>query len=496
MIPRQFTTVGLTAAVVVGSLWLLLHSLDYSLSPTRGFYPPHRDRYNDSTWYTSSLTSLPPRRRKNIAIASSFPYHFDVYMAAAKTIGDVLDSEPEEAEERGSINLFTPNFGFGFDDIVEELGLWRHRGTRGRPEELVNFINADRGASGIDLIVFGTCEVDLGYWHDELVMAWDQRDAEHKFKIVCIVHNVEDTRWQVHITHWARRDAIRLLPIADHVKNTFRDKFNAVADSSDPGLYTAGYQHIPIDVHVPILEIPHLPTKHLPRQLVHAVIQGTLVANRRDYLRFFDDLIASLHEDAAAWGYLPLNGRASFEPDFDSSRIPPFQLLLVGAGGIEIPAELAFVATVHHDLAYKDFYTLVASADIVVPAFAQFGYFRDQASSTVALATELAVPLLVTERLRRTYGYIDDPRAVVTRPAAMSEVQALKALRTGDVTAFLNSDPAGVGVAMGDIKGVREAVDLMLKDGWVRDRGEWMEWRQDVWERNWVVVDRILRDMP
>ena len=46
----------------------------------------------------------------------------------------------------------------------------------------------------------------------------------------------------------------------------------------------------------------------------------------------------------------------------------------------------------------------------------------------MALATELAVPLLVTERLRRTYGYIDDVRAVVTRPAAMSEVQALKAL--------------------------------------------------------------------
>ena len=122
--------------------------------------------------------------------------------------------------------------------------------------------------------------------------------------------------------------------------------------------------------------------------------------------------------------------------------------------------------------------------------------FRDQASSTVALATELAVPLLVTERLRRTYGYIDDVRAVVTRPAAMSEVQALKALRIGDAAAFLNSDPAGVGVAMGTVKGVREAVDQMLKDGWVRDRGEWMEWRQDVWERNWVVVDRILRDMP
>ncbi|KAI1788969.1 hypothetical protein LXA43DRAFT_974565 [Ganoderma leucocontextum] len=392
-------------------------------------------------------------------------------MAAAKTIGDVLDSEPEDADERGVIHLFTPDFGFGFQDIVEELDLWKHKGTRGRPEELTDFINTATGGGGVDLIVFGTCEVDLGFWHNELVAAWDRREADHKFKIVCIVHNIEDTRWQVHITHWARRDAIRLLPIADHVKNAFRDKFGAIADSSDPGLYTAGYQHIPINVHVPILEIADLPIKPHPRQLVHAVIQGTLVADRRDYLRVFDELIASLREDAAAWGYHPFNGRASFEPNFESS-IPPFQLLLVGAGGIEIPAELAFVATVHHDLAYKDFYKLVASADVVVPAFAQFGYFRDQASSTVALATELNVPLLVTERLRRTYGYIDDARAVVTRPAAMSEVQALKALRTGNASAFLNSDPAGVGVAMGEVQGVRKVVDRMLAEGWVRDRRE------------------------
>ena len=106
------------------------------------------------------MTSLPPRRRKSIVVASSFPYHFDVYMAAAKTIGDVLDSEPRDTEEPGVIHLFTPDFGFGFDDIVEELDLWRHRGTRGHPEELINFINADRGASGVDLIMFGTCEVE------------------------------------------------------------------------------------------------------------------------------------------------------------------------------------------------------------------------------------------------------------------------------------------------------------------------------------------------
>lgn len=114
----------------------------------------------------------------------------------------------------------------------------------------------------------------------------------------------------------------------------------------------------------------------------------------------------------------------------------------------------------------------------------------------MALATELNVPLLVTERLRQTYGYIDDARAVVTRPAAMTEVQALRALRTGNASAFLDSDPTHAGVSMGAMHGVKEAVDRMLRDGWVRDREDWMDWREEVWERNQAVVDRILRDIP
>ncbi|TBU27700.1 hypothetical protein BD311DRAFT_664971 [Dichomitus squalens] len=389
-------------------------------------------------------------------------------MAAAKTIGDVLDSNPVDAP--GTIHIYAPDFLYGFQDIVDELDLWKHRGIRGQPADLAHLLNSETGEAGVELIVFGTCETDLGFWHNDLVDAWDRRNADHKFKIVCIVHNILDTNWQRHITHWAHRDAIRLLPIANHVKDSFRESFDSTADSSDLELHTAGYQYIPIDVHVPILDIPDLPIKPLPRHLVTAVIQGTLVGERRDYHRFFNDLIESLHEDAAAWGYHPLNG-ASFEPD-NESNIAPFRLLLVGSGGIEIPTELALIVSVHHDLSYKDFYNLVAKADIVVPAFAQFGYFRDQASSTVALATELNVPLLATDRLRRTYGYIDDARAVITRPAAMSEVQALKALRTGNASSFLESDPAHTGLAMGEVKGVRDAVDRMLMEGWIEANSE------------------------
>ena len=119
-----------------------------------------------------------------------------------------------------------------------------------------------------------------------------------------------------------------------------------------------------------------------------------------------------------------------------------------------------------------------------------------RASSTVALATELAIPMLVTMRTRRTYGFIDDDRIVVTRPQAMSEVQALRALRTGDASAFLASDPATSGVTMGDMPAVRAAVERMLHLGWTRTRDEWEGWRAGLWKSNTHVADRILRDMP
>lgn len=113
-------------------------------------------------------------------------------------------------------------------------------------------------------------------------------------------------------------------------------------------------------------------------------------------------------EDPADWGYHPLGDRKSFVPDH-RAPFPPFELDLIGSGQLEIPEELAYMVTIHHDLEYKDFYKLVADCDIVVPAFSSFicmwfsvlgslrahivgpPDYREMASSTVALAVELDV---------------------------------------------------------------------------------------------------------
>ncbi|KAH9942981.1 uncharacterized protein BXZ73DRAFT_87432 [Epithele typhae] len=408
-------------------------------------------------------------------------------MALVKTISDVFDDD-----SRGTISLFVPEpFQLRFDEIVDELELWRHRGVRQLPEALVDYVNSETGEGGVDLIILGTCEVDLNYYQEGLVDAWERRDAEHKFKLVCIVHNAADVGWQRHIEHWSRRDAIRLLPIADHVAKSFRDKYARLADSSDPHEYTAGFEDIPIDVHVPLHDAArlNLPRRPFPRTLSRAVIQGTIDPSRRQYDRIFADLVDSIREDPQAWGYEPTpDASGAYLPD---TRGPeePFQLLLVGAGDIPIPPALTHVVSIHHDVPYRDFYALVAAADIVVPAFADLGYYDAQASSTVALAGALAVPLLATARLRRAYGYVDDARATVARPAGLPEVLALRALRTG-VVRF------GAGPGPDVPPRTRAGAAAMVRGGWARSAGEWAAWQAEVWARNRAVVVRVLEDAP
>ena len=52
----------------------------------------------------------------------------------------------------------------------------------------------------------------------------------------------------------------------------------------------------------------------------------------------------------------------------DSDR-EPFELHLIGEGHLDIPKELANVVFIHNGLSYVDFYALMQSMDIVIPAF-------------------------------------------------------------------------------------------------------------------------------
>jgi hypothetical protein len=102
----------------------------------------------------------------------------------------------------------------------------------------------------------------------------------------------------------------------------------------------------------------------------------------------------------------------------------------------------------------------------------------------------------VTQRFREAYTYIDDHRVVITYPAVMTEMDAIRALRTGDASAFLESHPFGLGIAMGSNAAVRHAVDEMMTNGWVRTNRAFEDRKRKIFAANDLVAMKLLYDQP
>lgn len=90
--------------------------------------------------------------RSNVAVASNFAYHFDVHLALVWTIQRVLKGI-------GHVQVYAPApFGFNFQNISDELGLYR--GHVKEPKDLVDDIRSNPRDGGIDVVILGTCEVE------------------------------------------------------------------------------------------------------------------------------------------------------------------------------------------------------------------------------------------------------------------------------------------------------------------------------------------------
>jgi hypothetical protein len=91
--------------------------------------------------------------------------------------------------------------------------------------------------------------------------------------------------------------------------------------------------------------------------------------------------------------------------------------------------------------------------------------------------------------MRASYTYVDDDRAIVTRPAAMHAVEALRALCSGDASYFFQW--SGISRDLAVVHGV----DDMMRLGWRRLEGEFRAFKQGIWSTNDLVLERLLRDM-
>ena len=96
--------------------------------------------------------------------------------------------------------------------------------------------------------------------------------------------------------------------------------------------------------------------------------------------------------------------------------------------------------------------------------------------------------------MRKAYKYIDDDRTVVTRPSAIREVQALKVLRTGNASQFLEREQASHGIPLSPISELVAATHAMVDRGWTRSATDVREYKAALWRHNELVVQQLLRD--
>lgn len=88
----------------------------------------------------------------NIAVASNFAYHFDVYLPLVWSIQRVLKGA-------GHLQVYAPTpFGFNFQNVSDELGLYR--GHIKEPQDLIHDIRSSPEGDAIDMVILGTCEIE------------------------------------------------------------------------------------------------------------------------------------------------------------------------------------------------------------------------------------------------------------------------------------------------------------------------------------------------
>ena len=114
---------------------------------------PWQTNYGSTSASIELTTGYSNFSRKNVAIISFYVYHFDVYLAVAKTFKDVMGNDSEV-----QVYAHTPLY-FGFSAIVQQLNLYD--GEYHHPDQLI--VDMQSTDTSFDIIVVGTCEVEYEF---------------------------------------------------------------------------------------------------------------------------------------------------------------------------------------------------------------------------------------------------------------------------------------------------------------------------------------------
>nr|XP_018259482.1 uncharacterized protein I303_08411 [Kwoniella dejecticola CBS 10117]OBR81640.1 hypothetical protein I303_08411 [Kwoniella dejecticola CBS 10117] len=296
-----------------------------------------------------------------------------------------------------------------------------------------------------DVVFHISC--DHAFWNwPRNDMAFEAMKNSKELEVVCMLHQLENLNdeeresWEV----VADQERLTYLTLSKHVKNYLRSEVLKWSHSLNKQTWGNVYVEefipiFPIDASrlsdSEFVNVAEFFPRHSGRTPSRFAVLGNIQPWRRNYNSILDDLFQAVEADPASWGYLPLSSEPnSTYMSANDKSTPPVTLHFIGSllptVHLDVPAPLTNMVFIHSDLYYLDFYRLLGSMDLILPAFVGWTYLEKKLSSAIPAAIISRVPLLGSELLLNAYQFLREPAIILHKPG-MREIEAIGLLRKG-----------------------------------------------------------------
>ena len=321
----------------------------------------------------------------NVAMVETGGSHDEVTAALYYAIGSVPGVYT-------SMYLSLPRFG------IEKVYAWIHRRYKLSPYSISqpNLFHSNHTILP-DAIILTSCEHDV-HVVDTALHYYFERGPRQQM-LICVMHHTELFRSvEERLRRWARAGRLRFIALSTHTAHELRKE----VDNFNQDLYNK----VIIDTFPPIFPVPLDPNPP-PTDRLSIAIQGNFEDSRRDYLKTllnFERMIDELPE--------PIVSRIHF--------------ILAGNGNkVGVPAKVMPYVSVNFSLDFIPYYNLLRESFALIPAFADEAYYHTKASSSVAASFMANAPILGSQRLLESYGYLSQEAMWHSEKAEESEMNAV-----------------------------------------------------------------------
>ncbi|WWC72365.1 uncharacterized protein I206_106327 [Kwoniella pini CBS 10737] len=364
-----------------------------------------------------------------IAVLEHAGFHEEVVGAVIKTLGDV----------GANFTLYRDHFRWGYDQILESGMNYTIKPTPYSDGSFSKAVDSNE----IDIVIHISC--DNGFWNwPRNNKAYESMKSNKNLEIICMLHELENLNenerksWEIA----AYQERLTYLTLSKHVKNYLKNEVLKWSHS----LNQLSWGKVDVEEFVPIfpvdasilpdsefVKVAEFFPKRVERIPSRLAILGNIQPWRRNYNPILGDLHKAIQADPASWGYLPLSSEvnSTYISANDDSK-PPVTLHFIGSlaptAKLEIPESMKDMVFIHSNLEYIDFYRLLGSMDLILPAFIGWTYLEKKLSSAIPAGVVSKVPILGSELLLNSYQFLRDPSIILHAPG-LKEIEAIEMLR-------------------------------------------------------------------